>query len=120
MPPIESLHRLQYWEIQEYQLYKIKEILAGAFENVPYYRRQWKMIGFHPDDIQSFKDIETIPILTKQVLREKSDQLLSKNAIHSKLFTSGTGGTTDSPIIIKYDKKRLLFKNAEMHYFRRW
>ena len=53
-------------------------------------------------------------------MRDDLSAFLSKKSDPSKLIESGTGGTTDSPIVLRYDKNRLLFKMAEMHHFRKW
>lgn len=120
LPEIEQFHGIDVDEIRAYQLKKLQKIIAEAYSSVPFYREEWDGIGLKPQDIQRLDDIKKIPILTKEKLRSHSDELVSDKADMDSLIVSGTGGTTDSPIKIMYDRERLLFKTAEMDFYRKW
>lgn len=117
---IREFHKKSLDEIRSYQLLRIQKLLRHCYENVPYYRTEWDNIGLRPCDIHNLEDIATIPVLTKKKIRSNYKDLFSRDSMSKKLIVSGTGGTTDSPITIKYDKKRAKVKDAEMHYFREW
>jgi phenylacetate-CoA ligase len=117
---VNALHAYTIDELREYQLRRIQLLLDYAYQNVPFYRSEWKRIGMEPRDIRTFDDFHRIPILTKPKLRENADELLSSDSRNKKLVTSGTGGTTDSPIVLYYDYSRARMKEAEMQYFRKW
>lgn len=116
---IEQFHQLNLEKIREWQFDRIKLLVAHAYKNVPYYRSEWKSLGIEPEDITCLDDFKKMPVLTKQKIRDNPDMILSRASNKANLLKSGTGGTTDSPIIIFYDTKRKLYKEAEMCYFRK-
>ena len=117
---IKSFHKKSIDEIREYQFNRLKMVIENAYVNVPFYHDQWKKIGLEPSDIKSFEDFTKIPILTKNTIRNNTEQMFSRKSTKNQLIKSGTGGTTDSPIIIYYNRYRAKIKEAEMHYFREW
>jgi phenylacetate-CoA ligase len=120
LPELEEFHRMPLERMREERFFRLRKVIHAAYADVPFYRREWDTIGLKPSDIQSLEDIKKIPILTKQKLREQAEEFLSAKSGEKALITSGTGGTTDSPITIKYDRKRLCYKLAEMDFYRRW
>jgi len=120
LPELERFHKKSLEEIRDYQLSKLQGIITEAYDSVPFYRQEWDEIGLKPQDIQQLEDIKKIPILTKDKLRAHTDEFISDKANRDDLIVSGTGGTTDSPIQLMYDRERLLFKTAEMDFFRQW
>ena len=117
---IRSLHEKSLEEIRKYQLERIKKLISHAYDNVPFYRKQWEEAGLKPGDIKSYDDFEKLPVLTKKQIRENWNLLISKTSVVDRLIRSGTGGTTDSPITILYSYERARIKEAEMHFFREW
>lgn len=117
---VNALHAYTIEELRQYQLRRIQQLLEFAYQNVPFYRDEWKRIGLEPQDIRTLDDFHGIPILTKAKLREHAVDFLSSEAGNKKLIKSGTGGTTDSPIVLFYDYTRARMKEAEMHHFRKW
>lgn len=120
LPKLSKLNTSPAENIRKFQLERIKDIISNAYRNVPYYRDRWKKLNLNPIKIESLEDLTKFPLLTKTELRVKTNAFLSELSDQSGLIESGTGGTTDSPIVLRYDKKRLMYKMAEMHYFRKW
>ena len=120
LPKLSKINTSTDKEIRQYQLERINNVFYSAYKNVPFYRDKWKALGLSYRDVDSLDDLVKFPILTKNELRTDTNAFLSEKTDPSTLIESGTGGTTDSPIVLKYDKRRLLFKTAEMHYFRKW
>jgi phenylacetate-CoA ligase len=120
IPELQQLHQKSIDEVRSYQLKKLQHIVTSAYETVPFYRNEWDSIGLKPRDIQRLEDIKSIPILTKDKLRSNTDEFLANGVNKQDLIISLTGGTTDSPIQICYDHERLLYKRAEMMFFRGW
>jgi phenylacetate-CoA ligase len=117
---IRSLHERSLEEIRKYQLERIKALISYAYENVPFYRNEWRSLGLEPGDVKSYADFENLPVLTKKIIRENWNDLISTSSRQEQLIKSGTGGTTDSPITILYSYERARIKEAEMHFFREW
>jgi phenylacetate-CoA ligase len=92
-------------EIEEYQFSKLKAIIAYAYENVPYYKDLFTRIDFHPGDFKTLQDIKKIPYLTKNIVREKQDQLISTSFNPKHIKITHTGGTTGLPMSFCLDKR---------------
>ncbi len=117
---VQTLHNYSFEQLREYQLKRIRQLVEYAYRKVPFYQREWKDLGLEPGDIKSFEDVHRLPIMTKVKMRANSKELLSTESANKKLIQSGTGGTTDSPIVLYYDYARARMKEAEMWYFRKW
>ncbi len=117
---VQMLHDGSLDELRNYQLKRMQKLIEYAYQKVPFYRREWKDVGLEPGDIRNFDDVLRLPIMTKVKMRAHAEELMSVVSAQKKLIRSGTGGTTDSPIILYYDYPRARMKEAEMWYFRKW
>ncbi len=80
------------------QLERLRALLAHAERTVPYYRELFKTIGARSDDIRSFDDFAQFPILTKDILRERQEDLVSEAVDRSTLTVQHSGGSTGVPV----------------------
>jgi phenylacetate-CoA ligase len=78
------------------------DIVAFAAANVPYYRQR---LGVHP---------EAIPILEKDAVRERLDDLLALDADRSQVKLGHTGGSTGKPLAFWYDEVKHELMRAGM------
>jgi len=104
----EEFDRIQWLserEIKEYQLERLKSLIAYSYEYVPYYRRVMKTRHLHPDDIKTLNDLIKIPILTREDVRLHQSELLSTKYIKHFLRHGHTSGTTGSPLDFYYNIK---------------
>jgi len=102
-------------DLEQDQLKRLKGIVRFAYENVPYYHRIFKENHFSPDDINSLKDMEKIPVLTKDIIRNNYEDLKPINIDKIKYLTRGTGGSTGTPLQYRLDKKERFFMAAMMY-----
>lgn len=116
------LQRLRKLEKQQYlpekdlealQLKNLQEIVRYAYEHTRYYRRIMNERGLTGDCIQSLKDIEKLPILTKQIIQEHGDELLSDEYQKSELFKDASGGSTGQPTVYYKDYRRHNIRRAD-------
>ncbi len=84
--------------VQARQLESLRGLLAHAERTVPYYRELFKTIGARSEDIRSFDDFAKFPILTKDILRARQEDLLSETADRSTLTVQHSGGSTGVPV----------------------
>ena len=117
---IKSFCALPLISMENLQRSALRSVTCHAFENVYYYQSLFNKLGINPYDINTYEDFCQIPILTKKELRLNIELFIDANVDRDQLIKSGTGGTTDSPIPIYYDKARNKIKTAEMAYFREW
>lgn len=90
---------------EQLQLKRLKEVVKKAYDNVPYYKKKFDEAGIKPGDIKTLKDIEKLPLTTKDDLRDSYP--FGMFAVPSKkiveLHTSS--GTTGKPTVSGYTRK---------------
>ena len=91
---------------KEYQITKVKEIIKYSYENVPYYTRLFNENNIKPEHIQDFNDLKRIPYLTKEIIQNNLDDLVSQKYNKKKLKYVTTGGSTGLPMGFYQDKYR--------------
>jgi phenylacetate-CoA ligase len=96
------IEKSQWWskdEILKYQWTKLKLLIEEAYNFVPYYSELFHKMGAKPSDINSWEDFEKIPFLTKDIVRERINDLVSiriKDKSSLRYYT--TGGSTGQPL----------------------
>lgn len=92
-------------EKEKLQLKRLQKIVKRAYENVSFYKKRFDENGIKPEDIKTLKDIEKLPLTTKDDLREAYP--FGMFAVPRKeiveLHTSS--GTTGKPTVSGYTKK---------------
>lgn len=83
--------------LQEKQIRNLQKILIAAQDNCLYYREIFKSID--PLAIKSLSDLEYIPTLNKNTLKEQHARLVSSKKYYLKT-TKTTGGSTGQPVTI--------------------
>lgn len=94
------LDKAQWWDhkaIEEWQLQKVKQIVKYAYENVPGYHHLYKDASINPDDIQTLKDVNFLPFVTKEMLRDNSEDFRSRAIPRSHQIYNTTGDSTGIP-----------------------
>lgn len=80
------------------QLEKAKRLLKQAYEDVPYYRKAFDRVGFHPEDFSRMEQLTALPVLTKADIQNHGDELLSRTAVPGSYYRNQTGGSTGHPL----------------------
>ncbi|MDN3019179.1 hypothetical protein PH210_23685 [Paenibacillus sp. BSR1-1] len=102
---LEACEKLANFQHEEYQLKQLQNLLKYSYENVNYYKKIFDERNLKPDDIKSFKDLTKLPYLTKDIIRENIDDLISKNCSEKDLLYLTTGGSSGTPLGFYEDKK---------------
>lgn len=92
----EFLKKVDNWSYDtslDYQFDNLKKILTHCHNHVPYYKKLFADYEFNTN-IQSFEDLKKIPLLTKEIILENFDDLISQNYNGKKILfkTSGSSG----------------------------
>lgn len=56
-------------EFRELQLRRLKKVVRYAYDNVKFYRDLYDAHNVSPDDIKTLEDIQLLPFITKDDLR---------------------------------------------------
>lgn len=102
----DMIEKTKGWGIQqfrEYQLQKLKMLIHYAYDKTRYYRRMFDEYGWKPQNFQNFHDIEKIPILTKDILKNNLNELRGIPIRNCIAVT--TGGSTGIPTKLFLDAR---------------
>lgn len=92
-------------ELQQLQLLKLREVVANAALRVPYYREQFKSIGFDPSkpfDLKHFTNLDFT--VDKETVRARTTDFIAEGCSHGILTWHRTGGSTGTPLIFATDQ----------------
>lgn len=84
--------------IREYQIARLRRILALAYEKTEYYRETFRAVGFQPGDLKSVQDLEHLPTIDKATVRENWQRMLTRPVTESDVDLVTTGGTSGEPM----------------------
>jgi phenylacetate-CoA ligase len=99
-------------DIDAYIDERIAELVAYAFENVPYYRETMRRRRLVPGDIRSRADLQKLPILTKEQVRHNLDKLCSEKTDKRRLLLRHTSGTTGKSLHFYVSRAAIAFQWA--------
>ena len=102
------------------QWQKTQSMLRHAYETVPFYRERFDSAGVRPADIRTADDLQRIPVLTRDDIRNNFERLVSSNYKREDLLEAATGGTTDSPVPILRNRECIPLRNAIQTQFESW
>jgi phenylacetate-CoA ligase len=102
-----------------YQLLKLKETLLYAYKNTLYYKKTFDAIDFNIHDFKKLEDIQYLPYINKEIVRENYHELIATNYPKKRTFFVTTGGSSGEPMQFLQSKniwaKELAFVN---HFFK--
>lgn len=113
---LERISALTKDEIQKEQEIKLQKIINYSYEHVLYYRRLFDDNGIDPRDIKTSKDLEKIPLLSKDILIEHGEELISDEFRREQLIHITTSGTTGVPVGFYVEKDSHMRDWAYMYY----
>ena len=85
-------------EIRRIQNIRLQALVQHCYKNVPYYTKLFNNLGLKPEDIQRREDLTKLPVLTKQMVRDNYDDLISLDADKRHYQKGSTGGSTGTPL----------------------
>ena len=99
-------------EIENYQNEKLRQIVRYAYDTVPYYRERWQALKLTPDDIRCREDLQKLPVLTKEDVRNNFERLVSTSVSKQRLIFRHTSGTTGKALHFYVTKEAIAFQWA--------
>jgi phenylacetate-CoA ligase len=76
----------------------LRRMLQYAGENVPYYHRLFRVLNFDPSSFRNLDDLQQLPILTKETIKNHYDELVSSHIQRIPHIEEATGGSTGTPM----------------------
>lgn len=99
-------------DIEAYQDEQLRNLVAHAYENVPYYRERMHELHLTAGDVRSRADLEKLPVLTKEDLRENAARLVARDARRWNLVRQHTSGTTGTRLDFFVGRRAIAFQWA--------
>ena len=84
---LEQRETLSPDQIKTYQVDQLKRTLIYSYQNVPYYTELFNKISFDPFKFSDFDEIKIIPYLTRKIITENFDKLISKREVKNGYYT---------------------------------
>ncbi len=111
-----ALGRRSRSDIENFRDRQVREIVAHAYANVPFYHRLYDEHGVTPSKVRGMGDLPMLPTITKQDLqRTPIEDSVARRVDISRLHARRTSGTSGEPLTIRRtpSESRLL----RMYYF---
>lgn len=107
--------------IEDLQLEKLRALLTYAGTNVPYYRELFAKAAFDPRGVTSRKDLAELPVLTREIVRERYADLVDpRHAATGQNLKKGTSGSTGTPLKFEYSRESEAWRQATRIRGYRW
>nr|WP_044918100.1 thiamine pyrophosphate-dependent enzyme [Enterocloster clostridioformis] len=94
-------------EIEAIQLSRLKDTVNRVYEKVPAYRAKMEEAGVKPEHIQTLKDLQKLPFVTKQDMRDNYPYGLFAVPRKELLRIHASSGTTGKPTVVGYTENDL-------------
>jgi phenylacetate-CoA ligase len=98
---------------------KINDLIHYAYEHVRYYREKFDERGIHPSQINGYKDLPYLPILSKPDILSNEEKLVT-NPSNQKLYTRKTSGSTGMTLHFQKEAGALAMNDAIMWRCYQW
>ncbi|WP_172677126.1 phenylacetate--CoA ligase family protein [Salidesulfovibrio brasiliensis] len=80
-------------------------LIEHAYETVPYYRSLFDATGYDPADEFSMEWFSSLPLLSKDIIREQGSNMLSSATPGAERIRNNSGGSTGEPLSFYQDRQ---------------
>ena len=112
---LRELERSQWLPVEtlkQRQQMRLAEMVRYAASQSPYYQRLFSQHHLDPDRLDQ-QVFETLPVLTKSIIRTSTEEILSREFTRDELGTHKTGGSTGVALITHFDRDWLEMRLAD-------
>lgn len=99
---------------KEIQTSEMIKLVKYVYEKSPFYQRLYKNIDINT--IINISDLEKLPIVTKEMLRENINDVITVS--ESESVESHTGGTTGKSLTVRFTKDDMMKRMAMLDHFK--
>lgn len=108
-----------YEQLCDFRDARLRRMIHHCYETVPYYTKLFNDGGINPDSIKTLDDIKVLPVLTKDIVKNKFNDFISTSVPSKGVKTFHTSGTTGSGFIFKTTEDALREQWAVWWRYRR-
>jgi phenylacetate-coenzyme A ligase PaaK-like adenylate-forming protein len=89
-------------KLRAFQDAKLRRLMVHAYEHVPFYRKLFDRHRLHPRHIRGVVDLELIPVISKQDLRDRpASEVVARGIDPGTLVSVRTNGSTGEPFVTR-------------------
>gem|GEM_PF-2552510 len=111
---------LSSFEMERYQLRKMRALLKNASRQVPFYRDFFRENHLSREDFKALEDISKLPIIQKSFMRRKTEQFMADNREKFRPKVVTTSGSTGMPFQFYIDSRLLSFYDVLFWRWHNW
>ena len=98
---------------------RLNDLLLHAYQHTQYYHRIFDQIGIIQGNHVDLSRIQEIPLLTKEIIRQHHNELISDDFKSRGWFYNSSGGSTGEPVRLIQDRQfQRWAKVANNYYYR--
>lgn len=119
---LKGLEEAQRWppeRLQQLRLRRLQDLLSKAYQHTPYWRSVMNQAGFSPGGVRSLSDLRRFPLLDKQTVRARREEMVWR-ADRRRLTLVPTSGSTNEALQFYTDSQREAQINAARIRGHRW
>lgn len=105
-------------QLEQEQQLRLQQFIRSVSQHTPYYQQLFATLKLKPSDIRTAADLAKLPFLTKAVIKEQQQQLISQPS--QKLTRYNTGGSSGEPLIFFMGPDRISHDVAAKLRATRW
>lgn len=109
---IRSMKTWNREEIVKWQNTHLQKLVEHAYNHTRYYKELFDENGIRPEDVSSPADLQKLPVLRKEDIRNRYNDLIPDNIDLIPFIKKATGGSTGDPVPFLLDRKSWSFSNA--------
>jgi phenylacetate-CoA ligase len=120
---VSELAEREFWEperLRAWQLEKLRVFLVHCADNVPFYANRFRKCGFNARGFEDLSQLQRVPPLTKEDIRNHTDDIFSRTASRRWLKRGRTGGSTGVPTPFFLSRTESAWMRATYYRFREW
>ena len=104
-----------YEALKEEQEKQLRNMIDFAYKNVPYYHKLFDDLKLSPDDTKKVEDLEKLPIVTKEIIKQNWADFKHVNLNKLKYYEGATGGSTGTPFKYRLSKSDRFLGGAMLY-----
>lgn len=109
---VEKCYLMSEEQLYKYKEKKFLEIFRRAYDKSPFYHKLYTEAGIEKEDIKSLDDLKKLPIVTKEMVRQHAEEMLT--VPKWKVLATHTSGTTGTPLEL-YEDWQSLWREQAYH-----
>jgi phenylacetate-CoA ligase len=117
---LQQLERMSPAQNRSRQWQALSRLLQHAYDSTPFYHERFERAGVRPAVMERLEDLQKIPVLTREDIRQNLDGMWSRRFARESLRQAATGGTTDTPVPLLRSPECLTEKLAVQFHFNSW